>query len=243
MIGPSIIVPPLTLWSRNGDVDCGATAAYAQRAAASWIDFFMLSGSIGGGKTSSPSTRRLTAEVWARIVPPERLFGCAWGKEDYACLRDLGIRPMVVLQDLRDTESLVRFFATMPAGAFFYSHPDYTSTTFTAAAAARAVRAGVLPAGVKLSKVTPDEIRAVRDAAGPGFLLYDGRSRHLAASLAAGATGVVAVPLSLIPDNLPARADVAALQQVIDEVQLQLDTREGIPAQARLLTSLLRSTL
>ena len=244
MTTPSIMVPPLTLWNSDGQIDCGATAAYAQRAAESWIDLFMLSGSIGEGKTSLSKARRRTLEVWLDHVPTGRLLSCVWSPEDYDYLRDLGVRPVVVLQDLEDVDALQKLLADIPTGSFIYSHPDYSSITLTPSIAKQAALAGTLPAGAKISKISLEDIREIRIALGNDhFSLFDGRSRHIESSIQAGATGVVVVPLCLIPNDLPDRSELAKLQAMIDKIQASVDAETGISAQAKMLTQILRASL
>jgi len=243
MATPLIVVPPLTLWNGNGEVDCGATAAYAQLAALTWIDLFMLSGSIGEGKTSSPSARRRTLEIWAEHVPKERLFACVWSSADYPYLKELGVRPVVVLQELKDISALLKLLANIPAGSFIYSHPEYSATTFSPSVAEQAVNAGLLPSGAKISKISLADIHKMRSVVGDRFLLFDGRCRHIEASVKAGATGVVVVPFCLIPRDLPDRTELVKLQTMIDETQALVDREGGVAAQARMLTGLLRARI
>jgi dihydrodipicolinate synthase/N-acetylneuraminate lyase len=243
MATPLIMVPPLTLWNCNGEVDSGATAAYAQRAASTWFDLFMLSGSIGEGKTSTSAARRRTLEVWLEYLPKERLCTCIWSSDDYAYVQDLGVRAVVVLQGFNDSEALLELLAHIPAESFVYSHPDYSSVTLTPAIAASAVQEGVLPTGAKISKISLDDIRAMRTVVGSRFALFDGRCRNIEASIGAGATGVVVVPFCLMSNDLPDRTKISQLQQKINEVQSLIDAQNGTFEQARMLTGLLRSTL
>ena len=60
------------------------------------------------------------------------------------------------------------------------------------------------------------------------FELYDGGCRHVRASVAAGATGVVAVPLTVPPDELQSREDVDAPQTVIDRGQVVVDAHDRV---------------
>jgi hypothetical protein len=94
---------------------------------------------------------------------------------------------------------------------------------FDAGLAAAARDENVLPAGGKLAKVSIGAIRAIREAAGETFALWDGSSRRIRLSLAAGATGIVATPLSAFEHPLPTK-DVQSLQASIDPQQARLDT-------------------
>jgi len=83
-----------------------------------------------------------------------------------------------------------------------------------------------------------DELRALRAAAGPDFALYDGRSRYLQRSLDAGASGVVAVPLSTLPTDLP-RRNLDGLQAIVDRGQAVVDGQPDLVAQADALQSVM----
>ena len=82
--------------------------------------------------------------------------------------------------------------------------------------------AGVLPAGGKFAKISLDGVRALRAATGRDFALWDGRCRHIAASLAVGAAGIIATPLSHLPDPFPP-AELSHLQAALDGYQAALD--------------------
>ncbi|MEV6932062.1 hypothetical protein AB0M46_47290 [Dactylosporangium sp. NPDC051485] len=182
-----VMVPVLTLMNANGSVDEGACSAYAERAGATWLDLFLVSGTIGGGESSTPTVRRRVLELWAARVPKDRLLACVWAPDDLAHAADCGVRPIVVLRDLADAAAMHSVLAELPADAFVYSHPNYTPTTFTPAVAETARRAGMQPAGGKICKVSLDDVRDLRAATGDGFQLYDGRCRHVAESVRAGA--------------------------------------------------------
>ncbi|MER7002373.1 hypothetical protein ABT297_04900 [Dactylosporangium sp. NPDC000555] len=203
MTAARVMVPVLTLMNANGSVDEGACSAYAERAGATWLDLFLVSGTIGGGESSTPAVRRRVLELWAARVPKDRLLACVWTPDDLAHAADCGVRPIVVLRDLADAAAMHSVLTELPADAFVYSHPNYTPTTFTPAVAEAAKRAGVRPAGGKICKVSLDDVRDLRTATGDDFHLYDGRCRHVAESVWAGATGVVAVPLSTLLPDLP----------------------------------------
>jgi hypothetical protein len=127
----------------------------------------------------------------------------------------------------------------LPTGTLVYSHPQYTQTVFSPGLAEKARAAGVLPAGAKVSKIGLDDVRALRSAVGPEFALFDGRCRHVRASVEAGATGVVAVPLATLPEDLPTREDLTALQAVIDRGQAMVDAYPDVTSQAEVLRKVL----
>jgi hypothetical protein len=104
---------------------------------------------------------------------------------------------------------------------------------------AAARRQGILPAGAKISKITTGDIADIRHAAGAQWKLWDASSRHVEASLAAGASGVVASPLSHCPIPFPDRS-LSVLQRAIDAVQAQMDKLPTRDARSRLLHELAR---
>jgi dihydrodipicolinate synthase/N-acetylneuraminate lyase len=243
MTDAHVMVPVLTPTNANGSVDEGACSTYAERAEATWLDLFLVSGTIGGGENNTPGTRRRVLEVWAARVPTERLLACVWSPDDLAHAADCGVRPIVVLRDLADAATMQAALAELPPGAFVYSHANYTPVTFTPATAEAARRSGVRPAGGKICKVSLDEVGDLRAATGDDFQLYDGRCRYVARSVRAGATGVVAVPLCVLPTDLPDRADMGALQRTIDRMQERIDSTGAGAARVAMLQEALTSVL
>jgi hypothetical protein len=128
----------------------------------------------------------------------------------------------------------------LPPGAYVYSHPKYESRVLDVMLTAAARRQGILPAGAKISKITTDDIAAIRHAAGSQWTLWDASSRHVEASLAAGASGVVASPLSHCPIPFPDRS-FSVLQPAIDAIQTQMDKLPTRDARSRLLHELARA--
>jgi dihydrodipicolinate synthase/N-acetylneuraminate lyase len=236
-----ITVPVLTLRDAHGRIAPTANAEYAARAARTWLDHFMVNGTIGGGETSTPDERRTLLEIWAQHLPASRLLACCWTPEDLAHAADVGITPIAVLQNHPDDAALLSFLATLPPGAWVYSHPKYSPVTFTHAVATHARREGCLPAGGKICKVSLDDVTQLRQATGKRFGLYDGRCRHLARSVQAGATGIIAVPLSPLPVDLPERDDIDGVQDVINRVQAIIDTLPRLRDRNDMLTERLRS--
>ncbi len=228
----SIVAPALTMRDVAGRVDRVATTAYAQRARESWLDAFLVCGSLGLGPTLSVRSRREVLALWLDQVPAERVLGCAWNIAEVNQIRDAGARPVAVVRDAHDEDAVLRLLDQLPTNAFVYSHPQYTPAVLSPAVVEKARALGTLPAGAKVSKVGLEDVRALRDAAGSSFELYDGRCRHLRASVEAGATGVVAVPLSSLPHDLPPRDDLDALQAVIDRGQRVVDAHADVAGQA-----------
>lgn len=231
-----ITVPVLTLRDRNGRIDRAANAEYAARAADTWLDHFLVNGTIGGGETSTPAERRELLEIWAEHLPAERLLAGAWNPTDLDHTAEVGITPIAVLQHHQTPESLLGFLAKLPPGAWVYSHPKYSPATLDPHTAQEARKAGMLPAGGKICKVSLDDVAQLRAATGEGFRLYDGRCRHIARSIEAGASGVIAVPLAPLPADLPDREDVEGVQRVIDRTQALIDERPTLAARLGMLT-------
>jgi dihydrodipicolinate synthase/N-acetylneuraminate lyase len=242
--GARVMVPVLTLRNADGSLDHTANVAYARRARNTWLDLFLVSGTIGGGEQSTAADRRALLERWVEQVPPARLLACVWTVDDLRHATECGVRPIVVLRAHPDGRSLDAFLADLPANAFVYSHPNYSPTTFSPAVATVARQAGALPAGGKICKVNLEEVAQLRGAVGEPFQLYDGRCRHLVRSIRAGATGVVAVPLATLPDDLPKREETEALQRTIDATQERIDSiPAGQPRIAMLTHALLTGAL
>jgi len=221
-VGVEIVIPALMFRTPSGDFDPFATQRYAHRAARTWIDRFILSGSTTRGDLLSVAERAAILDLWVAAVEPSRLVACCWCDEDMRLAGQRGIRPIVVMRGLETHHQALAFFAQLPAGAYVYSHPRHTPITVDGTLASAATEEGILPGGAKLAKAGLDDIAAVRDVAGPGFTLWDGSSRHIRASIRSGASGVVATPLADLPMPFPARS-ITAIQAVTDEAQRKLD--------------------
>lgn len=230
---PTVIVPALTPVD-DGLIQTAAAHAYAQRAASTWIDAWLLSGSTTRGDLLTVAQRADLIDLWRQHVPADRLIACCWTADDVTAATERGVAAMVVLRDLADQRAALDFLAGLPTGTYIYSHPMYTPTVFDAEMAAAAAAEKVLPAGGKLAKVGLDEVAAIRAAAGPGFQLWDGRCRHIAASTEAGAAGVIVTPLSHIPDPFPGRG-LPGLQEAVDAHQAAIDALPDRQARTALL--------
>ena len=238
-----VMVPVLTLLDSAGRLDRGACLAYAQRARETWLDLFLVAGSLGLGSTMTRRARSELLAVWLEQVPVSRLVVCGWEPGEVEDIAQSGVRPMAVLQGAGDESAVLDVLTGVPNEAFVYSHPQYSPVTISAAVLAKARAMDALPAGAKMSKVGLDDIRAAREVLGSEFTLLDGRCRHLGESVRAGATGVVAVPLSVLPADLPPRGDVAGLQAVIDRVQMVVDGQPSVASQAHALEEILAASL
>lgn len=233
-----IVVPALALRAPDSArLDREATARYAQRAVRTWADAFILSGSTTRGDQLTIEERAELLDLWSGLIPASRLVACCWCEEDVQEATRHAIIPMVVMHSPCDDDQALLLLASLPPDAYVYSHPKYGSTVLNASLTAAARRRGILPAGAKLSKIATDDITAIRQAAGPQWTLWDASARHIHASLAAGASGVVATPLSHVPTPFPNRS-LPVLQAAIDTTQKQLDRLPSRTTRSRLLHEL-----
>lgn len=234
---PYIVVPALTIRTFAGDLDKPGTARYAQRASSTWVDRFILSGTTARGYLMTEQDRSSTVRVWLDHVTPERVIACCWSRADVDNAAGHGVTPIVVIPHCHNDEAALSFFASLPPGSFVYSHPGNSPTVFDAQLCSKARTSGCLPVGAKLSKASHGEIAAVRTQAGPSFILWDGSSRDISGSITAGATGVVATPLSPFPEPFPPRA-LTDLQLAFDEIQADLDRLPSRDARSDHLSAL-----
>jgi hypothetical protein len=214
---------------------------YAARAATTWVDAYLLSGSTTRGDLLSSDQRAQIIDLWLQHLPAERLIACCWNPADVGNAETRQVAPMVVLQGLPDQTAALKFVKALPTSVHIYSHPMYTPTTFGTSVAAAAANASSLPAGGKIAKITPQRITELRAAVGSEFRLWDGSSRHIARSVQAGATGVIATPLSHVPESF-STAEVGELQRTIDGVQASLDSRPDRQSRRAFLAHLAFST-
>jgi dihydrodipicolinate synthase/N-acetylneuraminate lyase len=234
-----VVIPALAFWTADDRLDLELTRTYAERAAETWTDRFILSGSTALGDLLTVEERALVLEVWSGVTDPSRLLACCWCHEDIEHAEHRRILPLVVMRDLPDQGAACSFFGDLAAGAFVYSNPKFTPTPLDPALAAAARERGVLPAGAKISKINLEDIGKLRAHVGLGFTLWDGSSRHIGASLAAGASGIVATPLAALPSPFPYRS-VEELQSVLRELYAQVDRAGSRTDRMDLLTSLFR---
>lgn len=234
---PDIVVPALAFRTSSGNLDEKATARYARRAASTWVDRFLLSGTTTRGEAFSESERGAVLDLWRDVSPPTRLLACCWSTTDVENAQGRAIAPMVVMRDLPDHAAAVDFLRSLPADAYAYSHPAHSTAVFDAQLCATAREGGCLPVGAKVSKVTYHDIRSMRAEVGSEFKLWDASSRNIRGSVAAGASGVVATPLSPFMAPFPAYG-VVSVQAVIDRVQADLDRIQRREARSALLTGL-----
>lgn len=239
---PEVLVPALNLYEVDGRLDWDATRRYAARAAATWVDYFIINGSTTRGDLLDAEARADLLDLWIEAVGTDRAIACTWIGEDVEAARVRGIRVMAVLQGHLDVESALDALKQLPTGSLVYSHPMYSEVVLDSRLCAVAQEHGVLPAGGKLAKISKTEIRAVRDVAGPAFRLWDGSCRDIAGSVAAGADGVVATPLSSLPSPFP-EPRIDLLQMELDRLQGELDALPDRAARSRALAASARATL
>ncbi len=232
-----LVIPALTFRRTDGTIDTADNERYARRAAKTWAHMFILSGTTTGGHLATTAERARVLDIWADIAGLSRITACCWTAADVTAAEHRGITPMVVLRDLATGPQALRFLAALPRPNYLFSHPEFSPTTLTPQLSRAAADAGCLPTGAKVSKAAPGDLAAFRVATGPTFTLWDGTARHIAESLAAGADGIVAAPLSHIPDPFPP-PDLPELQQAIDRTQTHLDQLPGRTARTTALVNL-----
>ncbi|MDQ3761998.1 MAG: hypothetical protein M3460_09970 [Actinomycetota bacterium] len=236
-MNPHIVVPALTIRTLDGSLDTRGTARYAQRAVRTWVDRFILSGTTARGYLMTEQDRSCVLSVWLDYAEPARVLACCWSRADVDNVTAQGVTPIVAIPHCHNDEVALRFLASLPTGSFIYSHPGNSPTIFDAQFCSKARRSDCLPVGAKLSKISHHEIATVRAQAGPSFVLWDGSSRDIAGSVAAGATGVVITPLSPFAQPFPPRM-LARLQAALDQVQAELDRLPSREARSDHLSAL-----
>lgn len=216
----NIIVPVLSPRDNSNSIDEVHLREYVSRAASSWIDRFLIFGSTDQGWTLTSTARTALLDVWLDAVPPTRLVACCWTDADEFTALARGVQ-VLATEAGHPSARLI----DLPQSAMAYSHPTHSPLSVTPSAIrdARAVRP--LIRGAKLSKVSTDELAAVREAAGQDFILWDGSSRHLAESYQAGAAGAVCAPLAPLVHPFSTRPPLDELQVHLDHVQAIIAAR------------------
>lgn len=215
---PRLILPVPTLRNANGSVDFDASRDYAERAARTWVELFLLSGSTGLGNQSSSVERAHLLDIWLKSVPGERILAACWTDDDARLAQSRRVRRIAVMQSASDNKACNEALSSVPDGALVYSHPRYSRVTFSPEVAQEALRANLLPAGAKVSKISTHDVRRMREIVGTKFELWHGSSRDVAASIAAGASGVVAMPLAALPVPFPKPA-IEDVQSTVDKIR------------------------
>jgi hypothetical protein len=136
-----IVVPALALRTPDGAaLDADATARYAERAARTWTDAFILSGSTTRGDLLTLDERTELLDLWLRFVSAARLVACCWCQDDLDEATRRAITPMAVMQSPRSDKQALSLFADLPRDAYVYSHPKYDSRVLDVGLAAAARR-------------------------------------------------------------------------------------------------------
>ena len=119
-----VVIPSLAFRSAGNELDLGLTKAYAERAAGTWADRFILSGSTVLGDLLAPTERALILDVWSELLEHSRLVACCWCREDVEQAGQRKILPLVVMRDLRDQAQACSFFAGLPGRGLRLQQPQ-----------------------------------------------------------------------------------------------------------------------
>lgn len=228
-----LVVPVVSLTGADGRLDVDATRDYA-RAFTQWSPdaTVLLCGSTGRGDSLPAPVREQVFAVWADVLPAERLLCCAWGAVEAATLVGRGHRVLLAMPapvgPMPVTE-LAALIGGLGGAVYLYSHPRF-GWQITAGILTELRGHGAEPTGMKLSKCSLGELAACRRAGSAGLTLWDGTARHVRASVAAGADGVVAACLAALPGNGPVGPD--GIQRLADPMLRALD---ALPDRARRL--------
>jgi len=235
-------VVPALAFTVDGRLDLPTTRRYAEHAARTWIDVFLLSGSTTRGDLLTVADRATLIDLWLEVLPAGRLMACCWEPSDVTEAGARGVPAMAVMDHVSGRAQALDFFAGLPRNAFVYSHPMFGGAVLDADLAETAHTRGVLPAGGKIAKIPVGDVSQLRKATGPRFRLWDGSSRHIEASIRAGASGVVATPLSPLPTPFPDRHPTL-VQRAVTGIQAELDALPTRATRTALLTARAREQL
>lgn len=217
---PSLLIPVPALRNEDGLLDEDMTVRYASRMTTTWADRFIVSGPMGVGEQSTHEERTKQLDLWAKHVDKRRLVAACWSNADIEVALDRGVQPMIMIHANTQVE-LLRALESAPSRAIAYTNPRYSKATLNAEIIQKARAQGTLPAEVKLSKVTHNELASIHRAAGATNIIH-GSSRNISASIESGASAVVAPPLAAVPPPWP-RPHISDIQHAVDEVQRLLD--------------------
>src|SRR5699024_6612827 len=174
-IAPSIVVPAPTFQTSQESVDRETTVRYAAALAESWVPYVLVNGPMGRGEHLGDTQRATNLDLWVRTTSPRRIIAACWTDTDLADAHDRGGPPLVMLQATNE-RILDWELRQLPTETWIYANPRYSATLAPEDIAAYNV------AGVKLSKITLDHLRAMR-AANPRSMILHGSSRDIQASL------------------------------------------------------------
>ena len=107
---PHIVVPALTIRTSGGDLDEPGTARYARRAASTWVDGFIFSGTTARGYLMTEQERSSVLRVWLDHVAPERVIACCWSRADVDIATRHGVTPIAVIPHCHSNDAALRFF-------------------------------------------------------------------------------------------------------------------------------------
>lgn len=231
-----LVIPALHFPDHSGGPDLRALDRYIQRAQATWVDRFLLCGSVARGDELTSADRMAVLDAWLARVPASQLVQCCWDADELADCDARGVLGILVVR-AADPATWIDTLALLRGHHYAYSHPRFAPRPFDAEIARHAVDAQIAPAGVKLSKVRLGELTHVRGVLRSDVVVWHGSSRHIRDSLAAGATGVVAQPLATMPVPFPART-VEAVQAAADAIQQRLDALPSTTQRRALLDSM-----
>jgi len=216
-----LVIPALHFPDHNGAPDLRVLRRYVRRAQATWVDRFLLCGSVAGGDELTTADRMAVLDTWRTHMPSGRLVQCCWTVDELADCDARGVLGILVVRAAHLT-AWIETLTLLRGHHYAYSHPRFAPRPFDAEIARHALQAHVAPTGVKLSKVRLQELTDIRQVLGPDAVLWHGSGRHIRDSLNAGATGVVSQPLATMPNPFPGRA-AEAVQAAADTIQQRLD--------------------
>jgi dihydrodipicolinate synthase/N-acetylneuraminate lyase len=218
------ILPALTFFDDDGTLDVAANERYALAASESEANRFLLFGSTGEGAWLTQEERRGVVSIWRRCIAAEKIVVCGAGclpaeADEYL---GMGYGYMVPPWPSDTLASLIDYLGNVGARVMLYSHPKRSPLVLNVDSLTTMRENGVLPLGVKLSKVGVGDLSKVRAALPSPFCIWDGSDRRVQASLGVGVDGVVSQMLATVAVSL-ALDDPARIQNDIDEVRASLD--------------------
>ncbi|MEU5410488.1 hypothetical protein [Nocardia asteroides] len=228
----TVVVPALHIPRVTGGIDLKQTRRYAESAARSWVERFLINGSTTGGRELHVAEREAVLDIWLDVVGRERLLACSWSWRDITTACERGVLPMAVMTPDFVGADVLQWLGKLPP-ATIYSHPAYGASAWTPELARTSTAAGIAPLGGKISKVSLDQVSELHRAA-PRFTLWDGSARHIGQSISAGAAGVVLTPLAGDLRRLPPKS-IEDVQRFVDVVQAELDQIKAKSARRELL--------
>lgn len=104
-----VALPALHLHGSDGQLDLDATRRYAVRAAGTWVDRFIVSGSTTRGDLLAPAQRAELLDLWLDVVGALRLLACAWRADDLVYAEDRDVAPLAVMQGLANCRDACDF--------------------------------------------------------------------------------------------------------------------------------------